>query len=229
MSLMFEDAGVPYVQSSAGLYGPKGVMDAFRGGAENVKAHDDGGFPIFFPPAVIHKTDGSELRINQCAAVMTYLGEVLGFAPATPQERARADTITQNALDYISDGRRSFHPVKNEMSYHDQKEEGDAKSKEWCSTKMLVWLQHFEKLVKHGKSPAAPVAGGERATYADFCLWHVLDATCAQFNNEFYGHAWDAADVPSLKEFYAAFGQRPRLRAYLDSDRRAPWGGDSMM
>jgi hypothetical protein len=36
-------------------------------------------------------------------------------------------------------------------------------------------------------------------TYADFCLFHVLDATVNQFNTDFYEMAWDKADIPSLK------------------------------
>ncbi len=202
LRVMLEDSGVKYAHSADGLYGPQGSMDAFRGTAENVAATDDVPYPTFFPPAIWHRPEqGEEVRVNQVAACMVYLGEVLGYAPASAAERARADCITQNALDYISAGRLSFHPVKATMSYNDQKEEGDKASAEWLSARAAVFLQHFEKVLKRHSSPASPVAGGAGVTYADFCLYHVLDATVAQFNNEKYGMFWDKLEAPNLKNF----------------------------
>ena len=52
---------------------------------------------------------------------MVYIGEVLGYAPVTPAERGRAESVMANAIDYIAEGRRSFHPVKDSMSYNDQR------------------------------------------------------------------------------------------------------------
>ncbi len=129
---------------------------------------------------------------------MIYVGDILGYSPSSAKEKGVANAIILNALDYISRGRSSFHPVKDEMSYNDQKEEGDKSSLEWTKTKMPVWLAHFEKVVKkHG--PQAPVAGGTSITYADFALFHALDATVNQFNNEKYEMAWDNQNVPNLK------------------------------
>jgi hypothetical protein len=47
-----------------------------------------------------------------------------------------------------------------------------------------------------------------RNRYADFALFHVLDATAAQFDAPAYGHAWAKADVPALKAFYAWMRER---------------------
>jgi hypothetical protein len=51
----------------------------------------------------------------------------------------------------------------------------------------------------------------------------------AQFNTPYYSMVWDSASIPSLKAFKAAFASRPKLDAYIASDRRMPWAGDSMM
>ena len=115
------------------------------------------------------------------------------------------------------------------MSYNDQKEEGDRVSKEFAEARMGAWLQHLEKVVKQNASPSSPVAGGPAVTYADFVLYHVLDATKEQFNSEFYGMAWDSADIPCLKEFHAWMETRPNIAAYHSSDRLVPFSGNSMM
>ena len=224
LRLMLEDAGVAYSDSGDNIYGPTGAMDMFRGTIDAIDVIDKSTqpFPLLFPPALWHRPSGGgdEIMVNQVAACVEYLGESLGYAPKTMQERARAMSITLNALDYIGDGRMSFHPVDNHMSYKDQKEEGDKKSKEFSKDRMLKYLHHFNKVVTLA-GPKNPVAGGSGVTFADFCLFHVLDATVHQFNTDFYEHAWDTAKLPALKEFYEHFKLRPNLQAYWKSDRAA--------
>jgi len=231
LRLMLEDAGISYVDSGDHLYGPEGRMDAFRGSPEAVAAKDDH-YPVFFPPALWHRPaagaqDGEEepVLINQVGACMIYLGDQLGYAPQTAAEKARANCIMLNALDYVSEGRSSFHPVKNSMSYNDQKEEGDKVSKEFSQLRMKIFLQHFNKVVKTNNTkkagPKSPIAGGSSLTYADFALFHAIDATASQFNSDFYEHAWDNTPVPELKLYYEWMKARPNLQAYFQSDRCA--------
>jgi glutathione S-transferase len=224
LRLMLEDAGVTYGFESDGLYGPKGSMCMFRGSPGAIDDDTDsksGPFPTLYPPAIWHRPDGGdEVLVNQVGACMIYLGEKLGYDAKSSAERARANSILLNALDYIGDGRRSFHPVKNNMSYKDQKEEGDKESKEFSQTRMLNYLHHFNKVVdKNPNGPKSPVAGGQSLTYADFALLHVVDATAHQFNSELYEQAWDRANVPQLKSYYEWMKDRPNLRAYWSSDR----------
>ena len=231
LRLMLEDAGKPYVHGD-NLYGPTGMMDMFRGSVEaivNDEADQKQTFPLMYPPAIWHRQpNGEEVLVNQVGACMMYLGEILGYHPPSPAERARATSVMLNCLDYISEARSSFHPVKNSMSYNDQKEEGDRVSKEFTKDRMKRFLLHFNKVVlKHGSKK--PVAGGEKITYADFALFYVIDATIHQFNTEYYEMAWDNMDVPALKEYHEWFGARPNLVQYFKSDRCAPFAGDSMM
>jgi glutathione S-transferase len=149
LRLMLEDKGVPYVNSAKNLYGPIGFMDCFRGDAKAVASLDDTPFPVFFPPAIWHRPpNGEEVFINEVSACMVYIGEVLGYGPVTPAERGRAESVMANAIDYIAERRRSFHPVKDSMSYNEQKEEGNRLSKEFATKRMLLWLAHFDKVVK---------------------------------------------------------------------------------
>lgn len=164
LRLMLEDAGVEYENSAENLYGPTGFFDMFRGDLAEDVDHEVAPFPLLFPPAIWHRPgQGEEVLVNQVAACMVYLGENLGYAPKSAAERARADCIMLNALDYISEGRRSFHPIKDKLSYKDQKEEGDKVSKEFSKTRMPVYLRHLNKVVKKN-GPQKPVAGGDHIT-----------------------------------------------------------------
>ena len=226
LRLMLEDAQADYEVTNEDLYGPTGMMDCFRGSGAAVldqQANTKFPNPVFFPPVLWHRPkndDKDNVFINQVGACCMYLGEQLGYAPSSSKEKALADTITLNALDYISEGRASFHPVNNTASYSDQKEEGDKASLEFTKTRMPIWLAHFSKVVcQHGKN--APVAGGPNITYADFCLFQVLDATIAQFNNAKYNFAWENHEpkIDELKEYHKWMASRPNLQAYFASDR----------
>jgi glutathione S-transferase len=223
LRLMLEDKCISFVESGENLYGPTGMMDCFRGSAQAVLEPQavELPFPVFFPPGLWHRPgNGQEdVLINQVGAAMIYLGDQLGYAPSSSAERARATSVLLNALDYIAEGRRSFHPVENNMSYHNQKEEGDRESKIFSQTRMGIWLAHFEKTVQKFGGPETPVVGGKHITFADFALMHVLDATVSQFNTEFYDMAWDQQSVPALKKYLAWMKTRPNLQAYWKSDR----------
>jgi glutathione S-transferase len=225
LRLMLEDAGKTYANQGEEMYGPTGMMDCFRGSVEAIDSDlNKSPFPFstFFPPAIWHRpANGEEVLINQVGACMIYLGDKLGYAPASAAEKARADCIMLNCLDLIAEGRSSFHPVKNSMSYHDQKEEGDKVSKEFSQGRLKTYLHHFNKVVVRNGGPKKPVAGGPGITYADFALFHVLDATAFQFNSALYEQAWDSTNVPALKEYYAWMKARPNLQAYFQSDRCA--------
>ncbi|CAE7495406.1 unnamed protein product, partial [Symbiodinium pilosum] len=175
LKLLMEDAGVKYDVTSENLYGETGHMDAFRGSAEAVARLDNAPSPVMFPPVIWHRPpSGDEVYVNQTAACLSYLGRCLGYSPTVPAEIARADQITQNAVDYVAEGRASFHPMDQKAPYTTQKEEADKKSKEWSAGRMGVWLQHFEKVVKR-VGAEKPIAGGSSITYADFMLFHALD------------------------------------------------------
>lgn len=241
--LILEDAGVTYSESADNLYGPEGFCDAFRasgssekglseGAADNV-ALDNAPFPTMFPP-VLHYKPGpgeaatSEVFINQVPAILRYCAARLGYLPRGAAATAKADQITLNANDFVAEGRSCFHPLDNKKSYADQKEAADEASRKFADARLPVWLGHFEKVAKRLRPDSdGPLLG--TATYADFALFHALDAAEAQFDGERFGEAWTKAEIPTLKKWKTWMSCRPKLADYLGSDRRKPWAGDSMM
>ena len=66
---------------------------------------------------------------------------------------------------------------------------------------------------------------GQKLTYVDLALLHVLRATQSQFPE-----AWEAlTSIPLLKAFLQRLQQTPRLQQYFQSDRCKPFSGNSMM
>ena len=140
LRLLLEDAGVPYRNTDEGCY----TTDMFQKSHQDIKETEVDVFPTLYPPMIRHCQPGGEtVLINQVGACVVYLGEQLGYDPQTSTERARANAIMLNCMDYIADGRSSFHPVDNKMSYHDQKAQGDAASLKFAQTRIVrncTWL-----------------------------------------------------------------------------------------
>lgn len=86
---------------------------------------------------------------------------------------------------------------------------------------MLCWLTHFDHVLSVAQ---CGYVTGDRLTYVDIALFHVLRATEAQWPDE-----WATADFPRLKAFLVLIAQTPSIAAYLHSDRERPWEGNSMM
>jgi glutathione S-transferase len=230
--MLFTDAGVVFTETNAGLYGPDGYCDMFRGSGDKMKIFDkesaqkqSAPFPVVAPPIIWHRpNDGDEVFINQLPAIMRYVGTSLGYAPSKLSDTAKCDKILLDVCDYISEGRSSFHPVDNSASYSIQKDEGDRVSKEWSQRRMLIWLYCFEKMLQ--KSSHEWFVVGDKVTYADIALYWACDATISQFENEKYGFPWTKAELPLLKAFKKAFDERPNIKNWTN---KIPYAGDSMM
>lgn len=235
MRLMFEEAGVAYTESGENLYGPTGLCDAFRGGTDSqgrssveaVKA-DTAPFPVMFPPMISHQPKiGEAVFVNNTHPILRYMASQLGYLPSTPADTARADQIVANVVDFIAEGRLTFHPTDGVASYASQKAAADICSKLWSEGRLRVWLQHFEKVLRRAAG-AGPVVGSS-LTYADFALFFGLEAVEAQFNTDFYNHVFDNEDIPYSKAYALMMQKRPGIAAYKLSTRCRPWAGDSMM
>jgi len=238
--LILEDAGVEYEESGEGLYGPEGMCDAFRAagsgedglvaGAQDNVAADTTIWPVMFPPILHHIPGGGEeeVFVNQTPAILRYCAARLGYLPDGPADTARADQLMLGANDLMMEVNLAFHPEDPKASYESQKEAADKAAKTFAAGRLLVWLGHFEKVVKRLRpSGDGPLFG--KMTYADFYLFHVLDAAEAQFSMEFYGGTWLNAEVPTLKKWKAWVATRPNLQKYFGSSRRKGWQGTSMM
>jgi glutathione S-transferase len=67
---------------------------------------------------------------------------------------------------------------------------------------------------------------GDSLTYVDIAVWHTIEATASQFP-ETWGEI--SAGTPSLVSFREKIANVPTIAAYMSSDRRGFFEGNSMM
>ena len=128
--------------------------------------------------------------------------------------------------DYLAEAQSSFR-VHHKKTYPEQKEETKPVVEVFIELGIPRFFGHFEKALQWNKNKECGFLFGDSITYVDLTLYHALRSTEVQWpdlwKNSF------AKDYPLLAAFKERIGQRPRIKAYVESDKPLPYQGDSLM
>merc|ERR1712150_224617 len=135
------------------------------------------------------------------------------------------EQVNTTVHDFIAEGRLAFHGRNPVESYYTQKEETAPYITRFVAERLPRWLTYFERILKENNGGQGFVVGN-KLTYVDLGLFHVLRATESQFPE-----AWQAnsGSIPLLLGFKKRIEARPKIVAYLKSDRWRGFEGNSMM
>lgn len=216
MRVVLEELGVAYVD-----------VGRERGYPAVVKVLRDslGGFPTSAPPAIKR----GSFVLCQTPTICETLGRLYGALPETLEEQAHASQLNLCVADFISEGRAAFHPLGDGTATTParQKAAVDASVARFCGEggRLWKWLTLLERALERNDGGSG-FFFGSKLTYIDLVVFHALRATESQFPV-----AWKAAAerTPLIVAFKERMAERPRLAAYLKSDRALPFAGDSMM
>jgi glutathione S-transferase len=161
--------------------------------------------------------------LAQTGVCAKHLAIEFGLYPKDPIDASHADQIVTTVHEYIAEGRSAFHPVKNTMSYHDQKEEAKPYIEAFKTDRLPRYMASFERLLKFNNGGVGFFIGTS-LTHTDLQVMVMLQVTRQQFPD-----AWPAIDAPLLKAFLERMEARSQIQKYLASDRKQPFAGDSMM
>ena len=205
--LALEEAGADYIDVARGPRGIDALVAMLEG--EGLAR------PPFAPPFL---KDGARV-IGQTAAILLYLGTRLGLAPKEEAGRLWVHQIQLTIADAVSEAHDAHHPISVELYYEDQKAEALRRAEAFRRSRIPKYLAWFEAiLARHGAATRHLV--GRRVTYADLSLFQLVEGLSYAFPRSMKGALEKAPLVAALREAVAA---RPRIRAYLASDRRVPF------
>jgi glutathione S-transferase len=146
--------------------------------------------------------EDGDFRVCQGPVILRYLADKHGIGPTDPQQAAVADAIAWGAEDL----RMRYFTLFGPRGEKAQREfiAGDWKSR---------WLFSLDGLLELNGDTGHFV--GSSLTHADIAVWDAVNAVLDWVE----GASLDGA--PRLQRFYDGVKQRPRIAAYLASDRRA--------
>lgn len=213
--LALEDAGARY-RDVARLPAHEG------GGVGSLKRYLEGdgagGLP-FAPPFLTH---GSRV-IAQTANILHYLGPRLGLVPEDEVSRSYAHQLQLTVTDFIQEVHDVHHPIAVSLYYEDQQAEARRRASHLMAERFPKYLGYFERVLRASNGAPGAAGGyllGPSFSYVDLSMFQVLAGLRYAFPK-----ALDrlAPSIPGLVQLAARVAERPRLKAYLASERRIPF------
>jgi glutathione S-transferase len=203
--LALEDAGARYVDVAR----QRGGMSAM------LKLLDDGKVktPSFAPPFL----KAGKLLIGQTANILLFLGSRHGLAPATEAGRLWTHQLQLTIADFVAEIHDTHHPIASSLYYEDQRKEAQRRTQDFLKSRAPKYLGYFERVLERS---AGNYLVGRTATYADLSLFQVVAGLRYAFPRAM---ARLEKRHPRVVAVHDRVRERPRVAAYLVSDRRIPF------
>jgi glutathione S-transferase len=205
--LALEEAGAPYVD-----------VARTEGGEERMLAlFDDDALacPPFAPPFL---KVGKRL-IGQTANILLFLGERHDLAPKRDAGRLWTHQLQLTLADLVVEAHDTHHPIASGLYYEDQRREAKRRAADFVANRLPKFLGYFERALAGNPSGPAHLVG-VRLTYADLSLFQVVAGLRYAFPKAM---ARLAPRHPQVMALCARVAARPRVAAYLASERRLPF------
>ncbi|MHB2209615.1 glutathione S-transferase [Methylobacterium sp. CM6257] len=211
--LALEEAGAVYIDVAR--------QDDDAGGIEPMLARlSDPGNPR--PPLAPPFLRDGGIVIGQTAAILLYLGPRLGLVGETERDRIWTHQLQLTIADAVNEAHDTHHPVGVGLYYAEQKPEALRRAKEFREARIPKFLGYFERVL--AANGGARLVGPD-LSYADLSLFQLVEGLLYAFPK---AAAAALRVTPHVARLHETVAQRPRIAAYLKSDRRIPFGEDGI-
>jgi glutathione S-transferase len=206
--LAFEDAGVAYDDVGRGRGGVAAI--------ERLLEESGRWLAPLGPPALRH----GKVVVAQTAAILQYLGPRLGLVPRDEASRLRAHQIQLTLADLVAEVHETHHPIAVSLYYEDQKREAARRTGYFVRERIPMFLGYADRALDSNPRGRGRWLVGARASYVDLSLFQVIAGLRYAFPRAMRRHE---RKLPRLAALHDAVAARPRVAAYLASDRRIPF------
>lgn len=207
--LALEEAAAPYIdvaRRTEAEGGGVGALLALLQGAEQ-------GLLPLAPPIL----KAGDRIVAQTAAILAYLGPRHALVADDEDGRLAAWQLQLTIMDLVTEVHDVHHPIASSLYYEDQRPEALRRSGIFVAERVPKFLGYFERVLQ--RSGGAWLLGGE-LSYVDLSMFQVLAGLAYAFPRAM---ARLGDRHPRLTALGQAVASRPRIQAYLASDRRLPF------
>jgi len=207
--LALEEAGADYVDVARLPRG--GGVPALRRILESHSvAH-----PPFAPPFL----KAGNLVIGQTANILLFLGPRLRLVPKSEASRLWAHQLQLTIADWVLEVHNSHHPISGRLYYDEQKEEALRRAPIFRGERLPKFLDYFEGVLKRNPK-GAHFFLGKTISYVDLSIFQMIAGLRYAFPRAMERLEPDIRRLVAVHDRVAA---RPRIAAYLTSERRLPF------
>jgi glutathione S-transferase len=206
--LALEEAGASYVD----------VARRRGSGVDTMSRMMDGGKrPPYAPPFL----KAGKLVIAHVALILQHLGPRLKLVPRSEADRLWAHQLQLTITDLVKEIHDTHHPISSQLYYEDQRPAAKRYTREFWTHRIPKLLGYFENVLEESRGP---FVFGRRLSYVDLSLFQIVEGLRYAFPKRMKRFE---KDIPRLVALRVRVAERPRIAAYLQSDRRIPfneWG-----
>jgi glutathione S-transferase len=207
--LAFEEAGVPYVDVGRRPARAGGGAAAVQRLLESTGAF----LTPLGPPVLRH----GRILVAHTAAILHWVAPRIGVVPRSEASRLRAHQIQLTVTDLLAEVHDTHHPIGPSFYYEDQRKEAARRSALFVRERLPMYLRYFDRALSSNPSGRGRWLVGAGASYPDLSLFQVVAGLRYAFPR---GTARAERRYPRLGALHDAVAARPRLAAYLASERR---------
>ncbi len=209
--LALEDAGADYIDVARGQEsegrGVPAMLALMRG---------EGTSHIPYAPPFLRDVN---VIVSHTAVILLYLGGRIGLAPTDEDSRLWTHQIQLTITDIVKEVYNSHHPIDEDKWFHEQQDEAIARAAVFRKDRMPKFLGWFERILQANPAGADHLVGSS-VTYADLSLFQLVEGLRFAFP---LAVERELAKLPHVTALHQATAQRPRLKAYFESERRVPF------
>ena len=205
--LALEDAGAEYADvARSGMAAMTKMMQAKRG------------TPPFAPPFL----KAGSLVIGQTANILLYLGSRHGLAPKAEAGRLWVHQLQLTIADLVLEIHDTHHPLGPSLYYEDQRAPAKKRTEEFWKERVPKYLGYFERILDNS---GGFYLTGRRVCYADLSLFQIVEGLRYAFPRRM--KAFERR-IPGLVALHDRVAERPKIKAYLVSERRIAFNEDGI-
>jgi glutathione S-transferase len=160
--------------------------------------------------------------IAQTALILHYLGPRLRLVPRREADRLWAHQLQMTITDLVKEVHDTHHPISTALYYEDQRPAAKRYTGEFWRHRVPKLLGYFENVLAHSRGP---YVFGRTVSYVDLSLFQIVEGLRYAFPKRM--KRFEKKKVPRLIKLHDAVAERPRVAAYLQSERRISfneWG-----
>jgi glutathione S-transferase len=207
--LALEEAGADYVDVARRKGGEDKMLRLMESRREK--------HPPFAPPFL----KAGKHVIAQTANVLFWLGPRIGLSPKDEATRLWVHQLQLTVTDLVVEIHDTHHPVTSWLYYEEQRPAAKRRTHDFWRYRVPKFLGYFERLLDKS---GGPYVLGRRLSYIDLSLFQIVEGLRYAFPKRMKRFE---RRVPKLIALRDRVAKRPRIAAYLASDRRIPfsqWG-----
>jgi glutathione S-transferase len=200
--LALEEAGADYVD----VVRRKGGMAKMERFLESARVEH----PPFAPPFL----KAGKLVIAQTANILLFLGQKHRLAPKSEEGRLWTHQLQLTLADLVVEAHDTHHPLGAGFYYEDQKPEAKRRTADFRKERIPKFLGYFEDVLARNKTGWLV---GRSLTYPDLSLFQIVAGLRYAFPKYMRKRE---RKYPRVIDLHDRVKQRPRIKAYLASERR---------